>query len=590
MIEWYDSLFYYDNRNTIYDHGGRATHPSFNLYSRMELGENDCAIVWQEQEHLYDSSNVAICYTRIDATRTPMHYLPDISRLADPKSGTVAITAGIARLNDSSNYLHGTVVANTHCVPKYPVVYRSVDLEVQDYDNLRVKHWDRIMWHIASYIGYHPQNFSTIAIRKIDMCDSLGTVGQATPSNSAYAIQDNNVWHAYYPSYYLDYSGDTNCYPYISQGTVGYDPNRYYSSRLTLSGHNAINISIGDWHIRQSYWGLFCRNGTDDIYLNNQFKMQNDNNLLQQVFKLNSSGSQTHLANLPMVNDTNAHHFSRRIFNFGDINTTSEVFLKHNYNTADSYLAMFGFTDGTNSTKIGDCYIDDEQLYFSIFDTDELTASPKDTIVSQWFVVGDSSDISFMLKQYGTTNKMLLQIEERNNPTYSLLYVNTNEIIDTNFNVWTVQLNNGFDKEYRLRISPVDTTSYYNEDVFLGMLSGVGQQNLSLNKTADAGNRKIVNVDLTPAVTDEVLQANPIPASSQLQVSLGSLPTDVNDFILKMYSLNGDIVMETNISQNSKSTLNVSDISNGTYTLQIEFYDKMLLQQRVINRNVIISR
>jgi hypothetical protein len=121
----------------------KAQHPSLNTYSRISLGEDDCALVWQET--LPNRPQSQINYTRlrlISGVITP--YLPQGGFFDTTLTVATNTAVTIANLSDR------TIKATEQ---SFPVIYRGVE----DYmppcsTDLHIGHSDKVVWQARHYI------------------------------------------------------------------------------------------------------------------------------------------------------------------------------------------------------------------------------------------------------------------------------------------------------------------------------------------------------------------------------------------------------------------------------------------------------
>ncbi len=571
--------YYNENPYTRTSRGRRCFHPSFNNYSRIDLGENDCALVWQEMLNLNDTTSFDIFYTRIGQNG---HYVPQT--VQDPSKGTVEISDNIAKMSNYDRYNH----VHLGTVKQFPVVYRGVEKDVKDPANLLATHWDRVMWRENTY-EMHPiwpiMISGEVALRSVDIMDACPQ--SPTP-----------WWQPYYPIYYYSYSNSSTSYiaaPYISQGTVKYDKNAYYAKK-NLSDNNNINISTGDWHITQNYWSFI----NTTVPTGNPVDLPDTYGYYpvsewHRIHKLNKRGTNTHLANLPYVIDSNDHHLGRRIYEgSGNMITSSgEIFLKKSYKDEDSYLAMFGYVDEGNSTKLGDVtysdkYVDNMPLSVDIFDKNEFTALPRDTVRTQWMKI-ENSEISFVLKQFGDANQLKIEVEEYKSE--KRIPVQLGEKLDTAFSIYRLNLLNGANKYYRLNIIKHGGKSFYSEDLFLGGISIMEQKSeLSMNKQPES-NEVVRNINLNSEISaNNLLDIYPNPANNELFINIGSLPADAEVFQAKIYSILGSELMSFTLMHNITNSIDISGLANGSYYIETMYFDTAAVEGKTLRQLFVIAR
>lgn len=160
----------------------RSTHPSLNSYSRLQLGEEDAALVWQEGENATDGS--WIYYTRLFHGPAPGYAIaydlnPGYTRItagppfADPNNGQIGIVTDPYVTVDSAQFDAGH---------NFPVVYRHLsDWETTPENtrhDIRLVNYkaDRVYWQSRKvHLGLGPW---MIGRRNIDVADSsLSPVG-----------------------------------------------------------------------------------------------------------------------------------------------------------------------------------------------------------------------------------------------------------------------------------------------------------------------------------------------------------------------------------------------------------------------------
>ncbi len=513
---------------------GRCFHPSLNNYSSIDSGENACVLVWQGLDYDTDTTSFNIYYTCIDGSDSIG--IPDID--ISPNIGNVVSNGFMAKLSNYSVPLDSM----QHVSHRFPVVYQGVELGVS-----KEKIFQTIVWEVQDTLN---PNKRVISERIIYIYKMPPYTGWLTP----------------YPFYYIssEYLGLEK--PYVSQGTV--DPS-YNNNTDTVecSDTKAVNLSISNYHITHGYWNLY------NSFLDTTLNLSTTDHQLVRLLK--KHGSYTHLSNLPFVKLPADFHLNRRIFQEGsELNSTGEIFLKRHYDTEDSYLPMFGFTEGINSTKVSDFLLHkneyvDEKISMNMFSETNSGYYPLDTILSECFQI-DNNELSFIVKQNANINLLNFELEEMN--TSRRFPVIFNEINDNAHCIVRLNLLNGSNNYYRLRITKNNAKSLYSEDLYLGGIKGVIEQNSS-NSLYKTHNEFIYSIDLGSAADNNEFAIFPNPAYNKLFVRLPKLSTANNTLVSKVYNILGKLVLECGLRDNTLNTIDISNLISGNYYLEIYSFD-----------------
>ncbi|NMB96936.1 MAG: hypothetical protein GYA02_10060, partial [Clostridiaceae bacterium] len=516
FLEWpyyIGNEYFYFNPGDSMNYRGRCFHPSLNNYSNIDSGENGCALVWQGLDKNTDTTSFNIYYTRIDGSDNIS--VPDTTMIIIPKGGYVVSNGVMAKL---SNYPI-PLDSMQHVSHRFPVVYQGVELVGSDTTNKERQIYQNIVWEVQDTLNPNKKIISERILKIIDINDVL----------------PYSKWATLYPFYYISsgYLGLEN--PYVSQGAVD---SSYNSYKVKLSARKAVNLSISNYHITHGYFTIY--NNLLDKTLN---LSTTDHQLVRLLKK---HGSYTHLSNLPFVKLPEDFQLNRRIFQEGsELNSTGEIFLKRHYDTEDSYLPMFGFTEGINSTKVSDFLLHkneyvDEKISMNIFFETNSGYYPLDTILSECFQI-DNNELSFIVKQNANINLLNFELEEMN--TSRRFPVILNEINDNAHCIVRLNLLNGANNYYRLRITKNNVNSLYSEDLYLGGIKGVIEQNSS-NSLYKTHNEFIYSIDLGSNADNNEFAIFPNPAYNKLFVRLPKLSTANNTLVSKVYNILGKLVSE----------------------------------------------
>jgi len=408
--------------------GTAATHPSLNTYSRLYLGEEDAALVWQEGDSASPSIGKCIFYTRLFHATTYPH-APRFDLNAGGAANRQLITtiplvdgAGdpnnrIALLTDENVVMDDANVRANHA---YPVVYRHLsDWEAVSTDSLYTlrpvnNKADRIYWQTQKY--YPAVGKWRITRRPVDVHEWFVMNGTA-----------DKIW-TMAPHYIFDQSNHLMG-PDVAQGTQWGDPSSnpanpapwYADSTVVLNFWSDTSTSSSTprlWHMQYgwNYYGQNVDHDRADLVTAGWMK-----NLME-------NGRYPHLAARHSYMQGKEWMRNRRIFeatgatrtNFNmspNIMQSSQYFYKEATNASQPMAIRYGgFRGGNNAALLGPIirHETSEMIPMTGEDrgpNDQRDQADQHKLVSSWMEVPAVSDVSLLSMSEGTDRTANLYVE-----------------------------------------------------------------------------------------------------------------------------------------------------------------------------------
>ncbi|MBM2817198.1 MAG: hypothetical protein HW421_3960 [Ignavibacteria bacterium] len=434
----------------------KAQHPSLNTYSRIRLGEDDCAIVWQQRDSIDDNplgDKYQIYYTRLklqDGIITK--YLPRF------ENNSLYIVDNIAWISDRfmTNPPDWVYTNNS-----FPNLYRAVEDVLQttspDTTLLKQRHFDRISWQTELVFDNYEQllSYQFISNRSLFLKDEV---------DSGYA---KNIF--YIKSGADNYLTDPN----LSQGCVTNPTMRY---EYYNNGENTTNLTFKEYIYNQkNIWHV----STGHIEYPADTLVGIDGWGKAQI--LTANGWQPHLAEMPFIRNVQDWYKNRRIYESPPaspapkIISSSQYFYK-NFNKRETAYYFFGFRNSNERKNLSSSFwFADNNDKITIPKINILKQvgnflKPQDTIYSDWFTVSLLKDMNFL--GYGSPRHNIKMYIERQNDRrkYNVLYTPINNKKVTHHNYKVI---NGGSQKYRLVWIKTDPEAEFTEEIIVGGLPDV---------------------------------------------------------------------------------------------------------------------
>lgn len=548
---FYKYIRWYDRFNSSHF----AKHPSFNNYSRININEDDCAIVWQEDIGQNTKRN-NIFYTRLRIKDQNLNnFLPN--RIYHTELGEVPFSAS-KMIAFMSNYGYDGECDNT-----FPFLHRGVEENIKDSVNILLSHWDRVYWQ-----SKQANDTSIIVHRALDMGDSLKSSG----------IEPDG-WNPIFPSR-IFHRTDHLISPNASQGVIRWGHTWFDGITYRTNATDSIivlnfvsypktgNDDVPEysnskvWNLFHGYWKIF--NGR---WENTELEV-NQNAIYSKI--VSNNGLQAHLATIPFVNNENNWNFNRRIFNSNNpfensIVSSLQYFYKSNEGH-EGRIPFFGYADSIgNRTMISGItfYTKNSSNNINVL---QNWNERSDSLVSNWFYI-DNGELKYLANEYNSNildiyiqRKSDQKIFKINVPSYKKMKVLKNRLI------------NGNNQQFRLIIKKKTKKSFFTEDLLIGDIDDVIDEfnNYSLNKsTLDS------YMDITDLGDEELIEkvvVYPNPADKYIDVKLSNKLYKECNVIL--YNQLGEIITNYVIKDQNIFTILLDNINSGVYYIELNLIDE----------------
>ncbi|MFH1052739.1 MAG: metallophosphoesterase [bacterium] len=514
--------------------GGKPRHPSVNPYSLIDEGENECALVWQEE---FDNRDNIFC-TRLkyDENNNKITYYFPKNRY---------YTSTYLNFNQDSTIIHINNLYNNNNT--YPVIYRSLDF--LDYYSI---YWqsdpDKVGWNMR--IGNGQIYF------------------KGNSQNQMYnARVPNLIWS---PIYNLSQ-------PNVSQGfddTLSQGEHIYYHMLGFLNNNNIFEVGRVPQMI--SFDNSFSKTSFESLW---------------QVSDI-SSGYQPHLSSNKDYLSFNEKWKNRRIFNTDsqsnvNIETSNRDLYRRTENEVN-YEGYAGFASNTFYYYVGYASIDGEDLswnlpYYEVIDSlNRKYYEPYngDSIYTDYFNVAPltTADIDFMVYANNATSTTI-GLEGHPSYTFTVLPIPQNTT-DSTGTLLQYTFVNMLNTEYRLIFINHDSTAEYNEELVIGGLP-VGDTILA-KRGENYGGRIIIDLEtgqtrkLTEAGKME-LKVFPNPAKDEVFVTVNypvkymlENSDNINKAKVRLFSITGEKLYEFLVRPGETIRIPTTEFTQGLYFIQAE--------------------
>lgn len=478
-----------------------AQHPSMNPYSRYMRGEqeNDCALVWQENLDCGGYNHPKIFYTRL--------HIDEYGQIRKGLSPQYITDTSMAMLfNADTSIFCASIASPTYSLDTYwdydehrfPVVYRDVffadtDTNVcnfesyyQGYKRASLK-FDRIYWQFLNplvMVNYAP--LTKIKHRLVRLVDTV--IGNTFTPLTLDIAPLINIWHS---GYVLDQ-------PVVSAGD-GYDYSYFPDSLADLYNcfnysHRAVNLNFRS---RPPWYHSLIDNGIIDTLAQIiHFPQEVFAELTDQSVSTVDVGllSDVHLAERGSL-DANHWQKNHRIYNkrpnqeplpapAATIRSSGQYYFRTS--TQPTARRFYGFGDDSLSFGVSSIIIDEGEYALK----EERAQTPfekmrlPDTISTDWFTI-DNIETMDVITSGASSDKLNAWLERRDDGTTWDVPLTSGEQMKITRE--TIELENGDNKEYRVRIRSNNYAPYHSETAITddneesGYGKGSGKEYSSIN-------------------------------------------------------------------------------------------------------------
>ncbi len=539
-------------------------HPSMNSYSRISLGEADCALVWEEKIntpilHFGTLQRTHIFYTRLKMIGdTTIHHFLSPSFFSTGESVSTSSDGSIARMST------GAWAPNAH---RLPSVYRDLVDSVVSGSSIgkqRDARTDCLVWSAQEYSIianpplYAMANLNDIIYRRTAWINDTSSVPTTWGVGGLCRIWNSGS--------FLENSS-------ISQGI-----SKVYNTGLFSinESDSAVLIHINDytttlsgtvnklWHIRGNINYLYSGQDTSvSGYYNDG---------LAKIVNTNGEYGQT--AAFPVVSGTYSWRKNRRIYQTDTASPRLEMspryFLKASDN--DEQIGFTGFSGEESKYMLSNPFLNGTMLKFNRVRQDQLSNEKRvryyDRVSTDWFTVGDTE--SLWLKSVGKNSELVLAFVERRSD--GARFPVELGVSDDTTALWTpIHLRRGGTEEYRFFIlkrltdennRAIIESSYGEEMVLHGIKTAISSQKMGANGIQEIDLGRDVNVGAS-------IRVYPNPAREKVTVVV----TDTNQkntWHVKVMNVLGTILSENDSKPNTSIEIVTEDYPTGIYYITAE--------------------
>ncbi|MFN8360313.1 MAG: T9SS type A sorting domain-containing protein [Candidatus Kapaibacterium sp.] len=553
-----DSTYLEDSKNISYrisigEIPKGCQHPSLNSYSRLKLGENDCALVWQEK---FDTDGDYAAQNRILYTRLKMvngnltSYLPPTLTSANGVH-VISSPGDIAWLSDAGGFY------SSHYIPS---VYREVlDTAISPSQQLDFRS-DCVAWHTTTINESGPSIDYTLSRRILIIHDTTGV------PNTWWSEGLTEIWSTTSNLYNISQSQGEISLQFIGS-YIGNGSSRSHIMTFTETPKSGYGILPN--HLMQIQSGLLLA----PTLMGLSTLMTNDN-----AFTIDYVGKNGQTAALPRMISEVDWRKNRRVYEGASVGSLRRIqasamlFMKQGEEVEPT--AFTGFGDRSSKFMLSNPMLNGKMLTLERVKRLRGEAGNfgsrhgfTDTLETNWFTVGDEANL--MLKSIGKNAGLVSAfVERRSDGERFAVQLRTSD--DTTA-LWTrIPLLRGGVEEYRFFMvknterngEVLPNIPNYGEEIILGGL----KTRISANK----GNGDIQAIDLgRDAGVQASIRVYPNPAQDKVSVVvLGSNPKDV--WHIKVMNVLGHVISEHEDKTSSLLEIVTEDYPSGVYYITAE--------------------
>ncbi|MFN8359428.1 MAG: T9SS type A sorting domain-containing protein [Candidatus Kapaibacterium sp.] len=553
-----DSTYLEDSKNISYrisigEIPKACQHPSLNSYSRLKLGENDCALVWQEK---FDTDGDYAAQNRILYTRLKMvngnltSYLPPTLTSANGVH-VISSPGDIAWLSDAGGFY------SSHYIPS---VYREVlDTAISPSQQLDFRS-DCVAWHTTTINESGPSIDYTLSRRILIIHDTTGV------PNTWWSEGLTEIWSTTSNLYNISQSQGEISLQFIGS-YIGNGSSRSHIMTFTETPKSGYGILPN--HLMQIQSGLLLA----PTLMGLSTLMTNDN-----AFTIDYVGKNGQTAALPRMISEVDWRKNRRVYEGASVGSLRRIqasamlFMKQGEEVEPT--AFTGFGDRSSKFMLSNPMLNGKMLTLERVKRLRGEAGNfgsrhgfTDTLETNWFTVGDEANL--MLKSIGKNAGLVSAfVERRSDGERFAVQLRTSD--DTTA-LWTrIPLLRGGVEEYRFFMvknterngEVLPNIPNYGEEIILGGL----KTRISANK----GNGDIQAIDLgRDAGVQASIRVYPNPAQDKVSVVvLGTNPKDV--WHIKVMNVLGHVMSEHEDKTSSLLEIVTEDYPSGVYYITAE--------------------
>ncbi|MFN8359664.1 MAG: T9SS type A sorting domain-containing protein [Candidatus Kapaibacterium sp.] len=553
-----DSTYLEDSKNISYrisigEIPKACQHPSLNSYSRLKLGENDCALVWQEK---FDTDGDYAAQNRILYTRLKMvngnltSYLPPTLTSANGVH-VISSPGDIAWLSDAGGFY------SSHYIPS---VYREVlDTAISPSQQLDFRS-DCVAWHTTTINESGPSIDYTLSRRILIIHDTTGV------PNTWWSEGLTEIWSTTSNLYNISQSQGEISLQFIGS-YIGNGSSRSHIMTFTETPKSGYGILPN--HLMQIQSGLLLA----PTLMGLSTLMTNDN-----AFTIDYVGKNGQTAALPRMISEVDWRKNRRVYEGASVGSLRRIqasamlFMKQGEEVEPT--AFTGFGDRSSKFMLSNPMLNGKMLTLERVKRLRGEAGNfgsrhgfTDTLETNWFTVGDEANL--MLKSIGKNAGLVSAfVERRSDGERFAVQLRTSD--DTTA-LWTrIPLLRGGVEEYRFFMvknterngEVLPNIPNYGEEIILGGL----KTRISANKS----NGDIQAIDLgRDAGVQASIRVYPNPAQDKVSVVvLGTNPKDV--WHIKVMNVLGHVMSEHEDKTSSLLEIVTEDYPSGVYYITAE--------------------
>lgn len=570
-----DRGFITNKKYIKFDQYGLCNQPSLNTYSRMEIKEDNCALVFREES----ISTTNIIYTRLHNPGGSIdNYVPKI--FGDTSSGYQR--EGYYSL-DSSTVLLNTWFGQYAYNAEFPAVYRSVEFAIRpgykEADSLHYVGavWDRVYWQ--GTLGLLTTSPKSIYMKNVDIDDTQArwwllpplklyspsdNLANASPGPGAPSSKTDGYFHEFALT---DSSFLLNFVQYPLLDTLDYNADVFQ-----INHHGWFN-SIERWI-----------NGTPD---DSVFVSQSINSL--------GKGKYPHTTHTPVITKHDDWYIHSRIFQTTDENiiTRSKLFLKGQTDEKTIY-PMLSLSDSIKNAQMSEIFMVDNQKSIGLkaFDSPEPgRIKAVDTIFSDWFRVDEIKELGFY-SIVGDTSLYRMELESSKGQIEIPVRKDYTKFLTSR----KITLLNGKNNLYRIKLIKRNKDIKVWVDLLFDTkrdLADMSNDTRDLNKSAsqENSNHQIIDLGSGGLSADMDLRIFPNPASEFIYATGELLGSENQVIVYSLYNAAGLEVFKSEGISGQPIMIPTSDLTTGAYFLKAEqkFVDDFEIKH-IISKSVIIQR
>lgn len=591
----------------LFGAGWYCTHPSVNTYSRLHIGEEDAAVVWQEGAN--PEHGTFIYYTRLWHGAAPGYAIGyELTPGGNPTVvGPPLIDQGdaqLGRITDTYVTVDSTEYLAEHA---YPMVYRHLSDWETTAENarhgLRLVNCkaDRIYWQARKVnLGLGPW---MIGRRNVDVTDS-----SISPAYGTDLVFSQGEEFIYSQQMNLRGPDATQGEQWGEPGSIpgNADPVHYDDSCSALNFWSDTADLDPAPHIWHMLYGFEFYGSAED-YTTGELIADGK---LQQI---HGTGWYPHLAARYSVSAHRGYQRSRRVYDnpLGTwpqylsaplMTSSSEYFYKQTDEPDQPQAVIYsGFRGRGYSTMVGDIRLSGEQGMVPLLAVGrekaagDLQEPPPERFVTDWLSIGEARDVELASSVRGDKAAGTVAIErESDGMRLQLGVATTKQGSLTSRSRYTLVGDRG--DRYRFIVEPLIGGVYPVNDVEITDPAS----ELTLRRTAAGGSQYLGLIDLremrTANISQHTMTLYPNPAADNLCIafdcrksSVGSAPSDeaTPQLTITISSIHGELVWRATAAAAGAVHVDTSILAAGVYAVTLQ---KSLTLTPICSARLVILR